>query len=325
MPICNFGIQIANCKLQIVVVQPTDLRLDQYLLSQRIAPSRSQIGKWIRGRSVLVNDKPAKASKKLKTGDTIIVCAPEIAPASLVPEEIPLEILHEDSDLIVINKQAEMVVNPGAGHKRGTLANALLAHCKDLAGIGGEIRPGIVHRLDKGTSGVMVVAKNDATHIALSDQFKSRRVQKIYWALVYGRMKKPVGIFSTLIARSPSHRKKFSVSRSGGKRAVTHYQTLREGEGISLLELKLETGRTHQIRVHLTSAGHSIVGDPVYGGHIKRMKQIRDAKIRSFLQSLDHTLLHARCLAFSHPGTNETMEFEAGLPGDFKRAVELCF
>ncbi|MBI2341037.1 MAG: RluA family pseudouridine synthase [Deltaproteobacteria bacterium] len=300
-------------------------RLDQLLFARRIAPSRSQIARWIREGRVLVNEKPAKASRKIREGDRVCVNPPEARPAKPVPEKIPLDVLFEDSDLIVINKPAFMVVHPGAGHETGTLTNALLAHCKDLSGIGGVMRPGIVHRLDKGTSGAMVIAKNDRTHIALSEQFKKRKVKKIYWAVVYGKMKKPTGTFSGFISRSPSHRKKFSVSETKGKEAVTHYRMLKEGKGLSLLELKLETGRTRQIRVHLTNAGHGVVGDPLYGGHMQRTKQIQNAEARNFLRALDHTLLHARCLAFCHPGTNETMEFEAKLPEDFERAVDLCF
>lgn len=307
------------------ISEPIFLRLDQYLFFKKAAPSRSQIGKWIREGYVLVNDKPARASVKLKKGDTIVVHVPETSPTSLMPEEIALEILFEDADLIVINKKAEMVVHPGAGHRQGTLTNALLAHCKDLSGIGGETRPGIVHRLDKGTSGVIVVAKNDKTHIALCDQFKDRKVKKIYWAVVYGRMKEPSGTFSTFIARHPSHRKKFSVHVSKGKKAVTHYRVLKEGEGVSLLELELETGRTHQIRVHVTSAGHSIVGDPLYGGHARRVKQIQNQKMRHWIQKLNRPLLHARALSFVHPGSEKSMAFTAELPEDFKRTIESCF
>jgi len=311
--------------IQIKITEPTNKRLDQFLVDYKIAASRSQMTKWIHEGCVLVNGSSAKASLKLKEGDSVIVTPPEVEPTPIEPEDIPLTILYEDSDLIVINKPADMVVHPGAGHSSGTLTNALLAHCKDLSGIGGQERPGIVHRLDRGTSGVIVVAKNDKAHISLSNQFKSREVVKIYWALVYGRMKEKEGTISTLITRSPSHRKKFSVSNEKGKDAVTHYKVLKEGEGVSFLEIRLETGRTHQIRVHLTGEGHSIVGDPLYGGHGKKLKQIRNDQIKKIFKSLDHTLLHARSLSFIHPSNKKNMECVGDLPEDFTEVLDLCF
>ena len=290
-----------------------------------MATSRSQIARWIDEGHVLVNGKKTKASYLVKPEDQIEVTPPKIQPSKLTAENIPLDILYEDKDLIVLNKPTSLVVHPGAGHSQGTLVHALLGHCKGLSTIGGVERPGIVHRLDKGTSGVMVVAKNDKTHQALSDQFKNHKVKKIYWALVYGKFKETEGTISNFLTRSPNHRKKFAVSGSRGKKAVTHYQVLKEERGFSLVELTLETGRTHQIRVHLTDAGHSIVGDPLYGGHSSRLRQLQVGELRKFLVNLDHTLLHAFKLKFFHPRLKKEMELQAGLPEDFSRMMKLCF
>jgi len=253
------------------IKKPTHLRLDQFLSKKGIAPSRSQISKWIEKGCIKLNQKVTKASVKLKPGDEIQVIPPQVIRSpKLIAEKIPLNILYEDNDLIVVDKSAQMVVHPGAGHKTGTLAQALIAHCGKLSQIGGVERPGLVHRLDKGTSGVMVIAKNDRTHLDLSEQFKNHNINKIYWALVYGKMKQKKGRFKSLITRSRTDRKKFSISKTKGKEAITDYRVLKEGEGLSLIQINLHTGRTHQIRVHLTHDGHSIVGDPVYGGASKK-------------------------------------------------------
>lgn len=307
-------------------IAETDLpRLDQFLASQKIATSRSQIAAWIKEGLVSVNGQPAKASLRLKVDDQVTVTLPAVKPTELIPEAIPLAILHEDEDLIVLNKPPQMVVHPGAGHETGTLVHALLAHCKGISTIGGVERPGIVHRLDKGTSGVMVVAKNDATHLDLSEQFKNHTVEKIYWAIVYGVPQKEEGTFQSLIARSPNHRKKFAVNDEKGKEAITHYRVLKEGRGLSLVEINLETGRTHQIRVHLTDAGYGLVGDPLYGGHSKRMRQIRNDALRNWVSTLDHPLLHSKSLSFIHPRTKKKKTFEADAPADFSRTIELSF
>lgn len=306
------------------ITENPDIRLDRFLALQGIA-SRSQIGKWIDSGCVVVNRSPAKGSRKLKAGDLIRVAVPAVHDAELLPENIPLDILFEDDDLLVINKPANMVTHPGAGHRHGTLTNALMAHCGNLSTIGGVKRPGIVHRLDKGTSGVMVIAKNDLTHEDLSEQFQEHKVKKIYHALVYGRMKNKKGAFDTLISRSPVNRKKFAVNAKKGKRAVTHYRVLKEGEGVTLLELEPETGRTHQIRVHLTSAGHSIMGDPLYGSHSRCVKTTADAVAMNFLNSLDHQLLHSKTIVFNHPVKNRIMKWSSPLPPDFEKAVTLCF
>lgn len=298
------------------------MRLDQFLFSKKISPSRSQITKWIREGHILLNGRKVKAAYQVKPDDNIQVIPQQIKPSTLEAEKIPLDILYEDDDLIVINKSPHMVVHPGAGHKEGTLVHALLAHCHGLSQIGGVERPGIVHRLDKGTSGVMVVAKNDATHIHLANQFKNHQIKKIYWALCFGEIKNKSGTISTLITRSSSHRKKFSVSKQHGRKAITHYRILGENNGLSLVELSLETGRTHQIRVHLNHLGHSVVGDPLYGGHAKRVKQIQSIKLRGMLEKVDHTLLHAYHLEFIHPQKNKTMIYDAPFPDDFREIVK---
>lgn len=298
------------------------MRLDQFLFSKKISPSRSQITKWIREGYVLLNGKRVKAAYQVKPNDDFQIVPPKIKPSIFQAEAIPLEILYEDDDLIVINKSSNIVVHPGAGHREGTLVHALLAHCHGLSQIGGVERPGIVHRLDKGTSGVMVVAKNDATHIHLAGQFKNHQIKKIYWALCFGKIKNKEGTLETFITRSPSHRKKYAVSEKQGKKAITHYQVLGENNGLSLVELNLETGRTHQIRVHLNHLGHSVVGDPLYGGHAKKVKQIQNIKLRGILEKVDHTLLHAHTLEFIHPQKNQTMLYQAKLPNDFKEAIK---
>lgn len=299
------------------------MRLDLYLTSQKISASRSQIEKWIKKGFVKVNGQVTKPSRKVSSEDVIEITPPDVQPTSLQPEDLPLDILYEDDDLLVINKQPDMVVHPGAGHAEGTLVHALLAHCKGLSQIGGVERPGIVHRLDKGTSGAMVVAKNDFSHLSLSSQFKDHEIKKIYWAVVYGKLTQIKGTLETLITRSPSHRKKFAVSRIRGKKAVTHYHVLKEGEGVSLLEVTLETGRTHQIRVHFTDRGHGIVGDPLYGGPNRRVNGVPEGKLKESVRELEHPLLHARVIGFTHPRRQEWMEFTAPLPADFNEVLRM--
>lgn len=308
---------------RIEISQPTLLRLDQYLFSQGIAPSRAQVAQWIRKGFILINGKSPKPSIHLRMGDVITWNAPPIEKTSWVPESIPLDILFEDEDLLVINKPPNLVVHPGAGHRAGTLVHALLAHCDGLATIGGVERPGIVHRLDKGTSGVMVVAKNDASHGSLSSQFKQHEVHKIYWAMVYGVLRQKKGTISGKIARSPVHRKKFAVHATKGKQAITHYEMLQEGSGVSLVKIILETGRTHQIRVHLTHQGHSIVGDTLYGGHERKWKLIRNEELKKHLHVLNHPLLHSRRLELMHPRLKKKMHWEAPVPDDFQRVMDL--
>jgi 23S rRNA pseudouridine1911/1915/1917 synthase len=238
-----------------------------------------------------------------------------------VPEDIPLEILYEDADLVVLNKPAGMVVHPGAGNSAGTLVNALLGHCHDLSGIGGELRPGIVHRIDKETSGILVVAKSDNAHQGLSGQFSAHTIKRVYIALVFGSMKTDTGKIEGTIGRHPVDRKKMSGTSRHGKRAVTHWRVLARYPGISLLRIKLETGRTHQIRVHLSENGHPLLGDAVYGGS-GRLAGLKDAKLRSLIKEMGRQALHAQTLGFIHPVTGVYLEFSAELPADIQTILD---
>lgn len=297
------------------------MRLDQYLISKKMAPSRSQLARWITDGHVTVNGAVSKPSYVVRDTDVIEVKPPEIKPSILVPEEIALDVLYEDADLLVINKSSHMVVHPGAGHRQGTLVHALLNHCRGLSAIGGVERPGIVHRLDKGTSGVMVVAKNDRAHLDLSRQFKEHGIKKIYWAVVYGVPRQKEAAISKKIGRHPKDRKKFAVNTTG-KESHTQYKLLHQSQGLSLLEVQITTGRTHQIRVHLTDAGHSLVGDAVYGGHLRRVKNL-NSLLKMPVQNLTHPLLHARQLELTHPISGKRLSFEAPLPDDYKMILDL--
>jgi 23S rRNA pseudouridine1911/1915/1917 synthase len=240
---------------------------------------------------------------------TVEVDVPRPTAVELVPQPIPLEVLHEDGDIIVVNKQAGLVVHPAAGHPDGTLVNALLNHCGDLQGIGGELRPGIVHRLDRDTSGVLVAAKNQAAQQSLVDQFKAGRVEKVYLALVTGAPSPPCGTVETLIGRSRHDRKKMSARPASGRKAVTHYETLETFDGVSLLKVCIDTGRTHQIRVHMAHLRHPVLGDRQYGS-------------RRAAASAPRQMLHARRLAFTHPRHGGRMECRAPVPSDMQAVME---
>ena len=250
----------------------------------------------------------------VRTGDVVTVHIPEPVPSDAMPEAIPLPILYEDSDLIVIDKVPHMVVHPAHGHASGTLVNALLHHCQDLSGIGGVTRPGIVHRLDKGTSGVMVAAKNDAAHHSLSIQFKDHTIGRVYLAAVRGEIREDAGRIEKPLARHTRDRKKIAV-RESGRKAVTDYEVLSRRGGISLLRLVPGTGRTHQLRVHLASLGHPILGDSTYGGGVRSL-HLKYPEATTFLRALKRPALHARELAFDHPATKLRMSFEAPPPSD---------
>ena len=295
-------------------------RLDIFLSREMGGESRATVQRLIETGHVLVDGKQVRPSLKLKGGEQIEVDIPPPLPAVPQAEVIPLEVLYEDGDLIVINKEAGMVVHPGAGNTSGTLVNALLAHCRDLAGIGGELRPGIVHRLDKGTSGVLVAAKNDRAHQALSEQFSVHSVKRIYQALVYGSPPEDTGKIEGIIGRHPTERLRLSGKAKNGKHAVTRWKVKERYGRVSLVELRLETGRTHQIRVHLTEAGFPLLGDPLYpdGG---RCNNLPDTKLRGMINRLGRQALHARCLGFIHPSSGEYMEFTTEPPEDMQELL----
>lgn len=288
---------------RIVTAEHAGTRLDQFLAAELPQFSRSRLQHLIREGFVTLNESRPRPRDVVRTGDRARVSEPPTTQVEAQPEKIALEILYEDADLIVINKPAGLVVHPGAGNQQHTLVNALLAHCRNLSGIGGRERPGIVHRIDKETSGCIVVAKNDAAHRALAAQFASRSAHKVYLALVRGTPRKRSGLIDAPIARHKVHRQKMAVARSGGRAARTEYRVLKSGGGISLLECTLHSGRTHQLRVHLHHIGHSILGDKVYGSAGD------DVYARQ--------MLHAWKLGFIHPRRGERVNFEAPLPEDF--------
>lgn len=300
-------------------------RLDRYLDSLKIAPSRSQVQKWIEEAFVLVNGQASKVSTKLKLGDEILINKPKPQSSEISAEKLPLKIIYEDDDCIVINKSPLMVVHPAAGHPGGTLVNALMAHTGSLSTIGGVHRPGLVHRLDKGSSGVMIIAKNDKSHQSLSDQFQSHEVEKIYWALVYGSLKQTEGRLESFINRHPKDRKKYGIHPDKGKWAVTDYKVINEAKSLSLLKVQIHTGRTHQIRVHLSDLGYPIVADDLYGGGKKRIKSLKSSELRQKVSCLEHPLLHSRSLKIKHPRSHKEMKWTADLPDDFKDLLDFVF
>jgi 23S rRNA pseudouridine1911/1915/1917 synthase len=283
------------------------LRLDRFLALELTDFSRARLQTLIRGGFVWLNGKAPRPRDLVRAGDTVELTEPAIEKIQAQPEQMALEILFEDDDLLVLNKPAGLVMHPGAGHEQHTLVNALLGHCKNLSGIGGRERPGIVHRLDKETSGVLVVAKNDSTHRNLSKQFAARTMQKIYLALVAGTPRKSRGVIDKAIARHPVRRQRMSIARRQGRAAKTEYRVLRAGAGMSLLECTLHSGRTHQIRVHLHHLNHPVLGDKLYGGKHQG--------------SFPRQMLHAWKLGFSHPRTGEVTTFEAPVPPDFAEAM----
>lgn len=297
-------------------------RLDLFLSEQNLPITRSQIKKLIDDKQVKVNYFSARASRRVKKGDLVELDLPEPKKPEIEPSDIPIDILFEDDHIIVVNKPAGMVVHPAAGNYSETLVNALLFHCSFLSAIGGVLRPGIVHRLDKGTSGVMVVAKNDIAHQNLSSQFKNRSVKKVYRALVYRQMEDDEGIIDLEIGRHYKDRKKMSTLTRKGKLAVTHWKVIQQYENFSLLEISIRTGRTHQIRVHLSSCHHSIVGDSVYGSK-KGLSQIKIDVLRKRLGTLPRPFLHAYMLGFHHPQDNSYREFIAPLPDELNEILTI--
>lgn len=295
-------------------------RLDTVLAARLGGTSRSCAAKMIREGHVLVNGLLKKAGHTVKMGDTVMSNIPPPRSIDCKPEPIPISILFEDADIIVVDKPAGLVVHPAAGHVNGTMVNALLHHCKDLQGIGGELRPGIVHRLDKDTSGCLAVAKNDMAHEALAQQFKQRQVQKCYLALVYGDMKAPAGIINLPIGRHPINRKKMSTKSHRSRPTETHWKIKEAFSGVSLLEIDLKTGRTHQIRVHCASMGFPVVGDATYGGS-KRWKDLTPS-LQDIIRAVKRQMLHAWKLAFSHPRTGRPVAFVSPVPQDMTTILE---
>jgi len=300
---------LKDSKLIEFVVTDDDakLRLDQFLAKRLPEYSRSRIQQLIRGGFVRLNDQTTRPRQIVRRGDKISLREPPVEKIDIRPEPIPLDVLFEDEDIIVINKPAGLTVHPGAGQREHTLVNALLSHCVSLSGIGGKERPGIVHRLDKETSGCLVVAKNDIAHRELSKQFAARTVEKIYLALVTGKLRKPAGVIEEKIGRHPVHRQRMRVTSLRGRTAKTEYRVICSSEQASLIECRLHSGRTHQIRVHLHHLGHAVLGDKVYAAR--------------FAKNFPRQMLHAWKLGFHHPRTGELKNFEAPSPADFKQAV----
>lgn len=278
-------------------------RIDKYLSDAIEGKSRSFIQGLIEKDSIMVNGKCPKSNYKLKALDEIEVTLPEPEVLKVDAEDIPIDIIYEDDDVVVVNKSQGMVVHPAPGNYNGTLVNALLYHCKNLSSINGVIRPGIVHRIDKDTSGVLVVAKNDEAHTFLSEQLKDHSMKREYYALIEGRLKNDSGTIDKPLARSKKDRLKIAIVE-GGKRAVTHYEVIERYNGYTLIKCRLETGRTHQIRVHMASIGFPLVGDPLYGFKRQKFK-------------VEGQVLHAKTLGFIHPRTKEYMEFTTELPEYF--------
>ena len=288
------------------------IRIDRYLSEMNEELSRSYIQKLLKEQKITVNGSAVKANYKVQEGDEISVAVPDIKEPDILPEDIPLDILYEDDDVLIVNKPKGMVVHPSAGHTSGTLVNAIMFHCKDnLSGINGVLRPGIVHRIDKDTTGSVIVCKNDAAHQALAVQFADHTITRRYRAIVHGVLTDDEGIIDAPIGRDNADRKKMAVNQVNGKRAVTHYTVLKRFERFTYIECRLETGRTHQIRVHMASIGHPLLGDSVYGPK------------KCPFPKLEGQTLHAMILGFVHPRTGEYIETSAPLPEYFQRLLDL--
>ncbi len=302
----------------------TKERIDKYLACHIQKATRSKVHQGIKAGFVTVNGKPVKPSYLVTPGDEIHVVIPKPPPSEARPEKIPLSILYEDEYLLVINKPAGMVVHPAYGNYTGTLVNALLYYSKKLSTANTVERPGIVHRLDKDTSGLLVVAKDDATHAGLAKQFARKTVEREYWAVVWGLFKQKRGMVEASLGRSKSDRKKVTVV-TGGKSAVTEYEVMEEFDSLALVRLKLKTGRTHQIRVHLAHIHHPVFGDPTYGGRNASWAgsdRHRQAHMRNLLELIPRQALHAKTLGFIHPSTGTFLQFDSELPEDMQRLLQ---
>jgi 23S rRNA pseudouridine1911/1915/1917 synthase len=296
----------------IVKEEEKGARIDKYLADQDSSLSRSFIQKLIGDGLVTVDGKPVKSNYKVSAGEEIVCRIPELREPEIEPENIPLDILYEDADLLVVNKPKGMVVHPSHGHYSGTLVNALMYHCRDsLSGINGVLRPGIVHRIDMDTSGILVVCKNDQAHARIADQLKVHSITRKYHAIAHGVIKEDTLTISAPIGRDPKDRLRMAVNEKNGKEAVTHIRVLARFPHFTYVECTLETGRTHQIRVHMASIRHPLLGDPLYG-----------PKKSPF--PLHGQVLHAKVLGFIHPSTHEYMEFETDLPDEFQYALKKC-
>ena len=287
-------------------------RLDKFLSNIYPDLSRSFFQKLIKNQQVLVNGSPEKASYQVNLLELVSVEIPDAVPVSIEPEDIPLDILYEDDDVLIVNKPKGMVVHPSAGHYSGTLVNAIMFHCKDsLSGIGGEIRPGIVHRIDMDTTGALIVCKNDASHAKIAAQIKEHSVNRIYAGIVCGNIKEEEGTIEGAIGRHPKKKKKMAVNEKNGKPAVTHFKVLERFGNYTYMEFKLETGRTHQIRVHMAKIGHPLLGDTLYGSSHCAFKHLQGQT------------LHAGTIGFIHPKSGEYMEFSAPLPEYFEKLLKI--
>ena len=293
----------------VILSEEAGSRIDKFL-PERLELTRTRIQQLIKDENILVNGKKTKPAYKIEENDMVKVVIPELETVEIKPENIDIEIIYEDNDLAVINKRAGIVVHPANGHYSGTLVNAILYHIKDLSGINGEIRPGIVHRLDKDTSGLLIIAKNDKAHLKLSQMFHDKTVKKTYLAILKGKLNQKSGRIVTQIGRDKNDRKKMTVINdlNSGKTAITNYEVISQAEKFTLVKVHIETGRTHQIRVHMKYLGYPILGDSVYGRPDSEKRQ----------------MLHAYKLEFQHPITEENMEFIAELPEDFKKALKKC-
>ena len=296
-----------------LIAQENGVRADQFLSQSLDNLTRSAAQKLLEAGHVLRGGKALKKNDKLKEGDEITVLIPDPTEVEILPQDIPLDVVYEDEDVIVVNKPVGMVVHPAPGHPDGTLVNALMFHCGDsLSGINGELRPGIVHRIDRDTSGLIIAAKNDAAHLALADQLQDHSLYRVYEAVIIGGLKTDEGTIDLPIARHATDRKKMAINHYNGRRAVTHWTVLERFTGYTHLQCRLQTGRTHQIRVHLAAQGHPVLGDPVYNGERKGFPELAGQ------------CLHARKLSFIHPRTGERLTLECPLPDYFTATLTRC-